>query len=153
MQCLNIYLAVTQIVIDDVLSIGTNQTYIFTSCILGAVCCRAPQSVFSHIISICGKIQHSIHTNYWHCENVLSNLRECIEVNGEALQLYEVAAAWGLLKPYFLRQVLQESVSKIQVTCIRYCKSCALLLNGKGLTSFTRSEEWKLFPITWFLNK
>ena len=40
-----------------------------------------------------------------------SNSRECMGVNGEALQLHAVYK-----KPYFLLQVTQESVSVLQVT-------------------------------------
>ena len=40
-----------------------------------------------------------------------SNSRECMGVNGEALQLHAVYK-----KPYFLLQVTRESVSVLQVT-------------------------------------
>ena len=40
-----------------------------------------------------------------------SNSRECMGVNGEALQLHAV-----YIKPYFLLQVTRESVSVLQVT-------------------------------------
>ena len=40
-----------------------------------------------------------------------SNSRECMGVNGEALQLHEVYK-----KPYFLLQVMRESISVLQVT-------------------------------------
>ena len=40
-----------------------------------------------------------------------SNSRECMEVNGKALQLHAVYK-----KPYFLLQVTQESISVLQLT-------------------------------------
>ena len=46
-------------------------------------------------------------TNNYHT----SNSRECMGVNGEALQLHAVYK-----KPYFLLQVTRESVSVLQVT-------------------------------------
>ena len=44
-----------------------------------------------------------------------SNSRECMGVNGEALQLHAVYK-----KPYFLLQVTQQSVSVLRVTCVAF---------------------------------
>ena len=48
-----------------------------------------------------------------------SNSRKRMGVNGEALQLHAVYK-----KPYFLLQVMRESVSVLQVTCVRLNVQC-----------------------------